>query len=297
MQAPADKRPKLDVIELKGTGSGMPNQFTRYEFSHTNRLPLHGRNAEEGNRWAEPHHSQTLPVQSGWPLAGKWHQDDNEYAEDRYVIGARPQNWQNEHFNSPHRQDNRMPYNHPLGGHRRGKMPIGRPNAPQLRYTCDRRLMDLVYIDKDVYVVQHVERRDMYEEGEQHRYARAPIRYVSNQHVVVNAPPLLPTFAKTHPAYPQASTKPMRAPAHDKGHQPASTPNFGEDVYNFESFILESSATRNIPNAEDGVLLQTAPTPVDVSVNTSTYSTTPSYPKLSNFLINSNAINFNSNQS
>jgi hypothetical protein len=173
-------------------------------------------------------------------------------------------------------------------------MPIGRPNAPQPRYTCDRRLIDPVYIDRDGYVVQHVERRNMYEEGEHHRYARAPIRYVSNQHVVANAPPLLPISAKPYPAYHQASTKPMRAPAHGKGHQYASTPNFGEDVYSFESFIPESSATRRIPNAEDGVLLQTAPTPVDVPVNTSPYSTAPSYPKLSNFSINSNAINSNS---
>lgn len=156
-------------------------------------------------------------------------------------------------------------------------MPIRRPNVPQPRYTRDHRLMDPIYIDKDGYAVQHVERWDMYEEGEQHRYVRASIRYVSNQHVVANALPLLPISAKTHPAYSQASTESMRALAHGKGHQSAFSPNFGEDVYNFESFIPESSATRSIPDAEDGALLQTAPTPVDVPVNTSPYSTAPAY--------------------
>jgi hypothetical protein len=223
LQAPAEKRPRLDVIELQGTGSGMPNQSTREEFPRTSRLPLHGGNVEGGERWAEPHPSQTLPMHPEWLPAAQWHQDNNQYAGDMYIIGAPPINWHNEQFNTPQWQNPGMAYNTPVGGQWQGKMPIGIPNAPQLRYTCGLKIVDLIYIDRDDYPV---ERREMYEEGEHIQYARAPIRYVSNQLVVGNAPPLLPTCAKRHTANPQPSTEPMRASAHGKGHQPASTPNF-----------------------------------------------------------------------
>jgi hypothetical protein len=180
----------------------------------------------------EPYPSQILPMHLGWPPAAQWHHDNNQFAGDMYVIGAPPFNW-----------------------------------YPQVRYTRDPRVADPVYIDRDGFPVQQVERREMYEDPEYIRYARAPIQYVSSQPV---APPLLPASANPHP-----STEPMRAPAHDKGHQPT------EDVYSFESFVLESSATKNIPSAEDfgkvnkagTVGAQTASTPADVPINTPPYST------------------------
>jgi hypothetical protein len=131
---------------------------------------------EGGERWAEPHPSQTLPMHLGWPPAAQWYHDNNQFAGDMYVIRAPPFNW-----------------------------------YPQVRYTRDPRVADPVYIDRDGFPVQQVERRKMYEDPEHIRYAKAPIWYVSSQPVT---PPLLITFANPHP-----STEPMRAPAHGKGYQ------------------------------------------------------------------------------
>ena len=99
------------------------------------------------------------------------------------------------------------------------------------------------------------------------RYSRDP-RVADPMYVqcIPIAPPLLPECTNPHP-----STEPMRAPALGKGHQPA------EDVYSFESFVPEPSATRNIPSAEDfgkakkAGTAQTASTPADVPVNTPPY--------------------------
>lgn len=110
--------------------------------------------------------------------------------------------------------------------------------------------MDKVYIDRDSYQVQHPH-RSIYQEGEHHGYGASPLWYIDNQLVVSNAPPLLPPSESTRQAYHMASTGSMLAPAHSKERQLPSTSNVVEDVYSFELFNPESSATKNIPNIKD----------------------------------------------
>ena len=140
-----------------------------------------------------------------------------------------------------------MPYNVQRGAPWRGKMPIGRPSAPQPRYPPNHgHMTDQGYIDRDGYAMQHMELWDMYEEGDPHGYRRPPIRYGSNQPGIGSAPPLLHITPNIQQAYPQALTGPVRARAHGKDRPPASPPDFVEDVYSFE--CPESSRTLSIPD-------------------------------------------------
>lgn len=70
--------------------------------------------------------------------------------------------------------------------------------------------MDPVYIDNDNYAMQHMKRRDMYEEGDPHGYARAAIRYESNQPGIDITPPLSPTIPNILPAYHLSSCTGLR---------------------------------------------------------------------------------------
>lgn len=65
----------------------------------------------------------------GWPTSSQWSQDDNEYDEDDYVIGARIQNWQDEAWNATHWQGDIISYNFQRGGPWRSRASIVKPKA------------------------------------------------------------------------------------------------------------------------------------------------------------------------
>ena len=253
-EAPAEKRARLDSIDFQGTEGGMPNQVTREEFPRNIRLPPHGRSVEGAERWTETHPSQTLRVHPGCPPSAPWSQADTEYDEDMYNIGTRTHNWQHGNYNASHWQDEGMAFNVRRGGPWRGKTPLGRPNAPRSRYPRDRgHIMDPVYIDRDGYAVQHIERRDMYEEGDMHGYGRAPPPYGSKQQGRGSAPALSPTIPNTPPAYPLSVRGTAQPPAHGKDRQTAPTPNYVEDVYSFE--YQDSSATKSTPHVDENAYI------------------------------------------
>lgn len=113
--------------------------------------------------------------------------------------------------------------------------------------------MDPSYINKDGYAVQHIERRDMYEEGDTHGYAKPPIRYGSNQPGKGSAPPLPPTIPNIPPTYPLSYRGQAQAPAHAKDRETAPTGNYVDDVYSFD--YPQTSETKSTPNVEDSALI------------------------------------------
>ena len=251
-QAAREKRARLETFELQGPEGGLHNQSRREEFGRNSRLPPHGRSVMGGGQWAEPRLPHPHPSHARWPTPAHWSEDDNEYDEDGYVVAVHTQNWRDVTFNAPQWQNDGLPYNSPRGRPWGGRGFVSRLNMPQLRYPRDcGHTMDEVYIDRDGYELQHPHRRSMYQEGEHSGYGGAPLRYVDNKPIPANTPSLLPPIGSTHQAHHMASTDPMLAPAHGKEQQPPSTSNVVEDVYSFESFNPESSATKSIQNARD----------------------------------------------
>ena len=127
-----------------------------------------------------------------------------------------------------------------------------RPHAPRPQYPSDRgHIVDHVYRDRDGYHIEHPVRRSMYVEGEHHGYGRPRSRYADYEPVVGDGPPLLPPNASTLQTHPLPSAGPLQAPAHDADRPPACTSDVTEDVYSFEHFVPESSATKKTPLMED----------------------------------------------
>jgi hypothetical protein len=151
----------------------MPNQVTREESPPSNRVPVHARTVDVGERWAEPRPSLTLPLHPGWPPHSQWSQAGNEYHVDMYGIGPRSQTWQNGPPIAPQWQDAGIPYNVGRDGPWRGNMHMGIQNAP-LGY-------------------------QMYTEGKMFGYGRVPIGYAGSQGVGSSASPLPPTIPTTLP--------------------------------------------------------------------------------------------------
>ena len=216
------------------------------------RLAPHEHGVEGGERWPGQHLPQRHPAHDRWPRTVQRNEEVPDYDEEHYLVDARTRNWPDGSYRAPHWQDGGIPYDPRRGGSWNTRVPMPRSNVPRPRYPSGRgHIVDHVYYDRDGYVIEHPVRRSMYVEGESHGYGRPPSQYADNEPIVGDGPPLLPPNASTLQTHTLPSTGPLQAPAHDADRPPACTSDVTEDVYNFEHFIPEPSATKNTPTLED----------------------------------------------
>ena len=125
----------------------------------------------------------------------RWSQEESQdYDENGYIIGAGSQNWQERAWNTAHWDDSVRYPTHRGGGWRGGQSsariptggypshptrpPSGRPGPPRRWHPMDfDNMREPVYMDRDGFQVQSLQRRDFYDEGDQCGYNRPNVGY------------------------------------------------------------------------------------------------------------------------
>ena len=141
-------------------------------------------------------HQQTRgQLYPGSQPRARWSQEESQdYDESGYIVGARSQNWQDRAWNTAHWDDSvGYPTNRGggwIGGQSSARIhpshltrpPGGRSGPPRSRHPMDLdNMREHVYVDRDSFQVQSLQRRDFYDEGDQCGYVRQNVGYNNSQ--------------------------------------------------------------------------------------------------------------------
>lgn len=221
-----------------------------------------------------------------------WSQDESQdYDEHGYVVGARSQNWQEGAWNTAHWEHDSIGYpTHRGGGWRGGQSsaripsggypshptrpPAGRPGPLRRRHPMDfDNMRENVYMDRDGYQVQPLQRRGFYDEGEHCGYERPNPGYTNSQPsgggiapLQVVAPNLVGPYPMSAPGQmlvaaanvqvppPLAATSPQNAPRSESLNQEKATMRDSarpeESSHTFEAAKSNSSARKQRRDAQ-----------------------------------------------
>ena len=206
----------------------------------------------------------------GSQARASWSQEESqEYDEGGYVVGGRTQNWQAAAWNPAHwEHDSRGYPTHPgglwRGGQSSARMPMGgypshptrppsgRPGPTRRRHPMDfDNMREPVFMDRDGYQVQPLQRRGFYDEGDHCGYNRLNVGYNNSQTNGGAIAPLQVVVPNMMGPYPMAGPGQMLVPAGGVDAPstiPAPSP---QNVPSSESFNPEKARMRDSIRPED----------------------------------------------
>lgn len=199
-----------------------------------------------------------------------WSQEESqEYGDGGYAGGGRTQTWPDEAWNAPHWELDSPGFPTQRAGPWRGgqssarippggypshptRPPGGRPGPPRRRHPMDYDSMrEPVYMDRDGYPLQPLQRRGFYDGGERSGYDRVPAGH-NNPHAVGGVVAPLQVVAPN-----MVGSYPMAAPGHmlvaaNGGDGTTSFPApSAQNAPSSESFNPEKARIHDSPNPED----------------------------------------------
>lgn len=207
-----------------------------------------------------------------------WNQDDSQgYDEHGYALGARTQDWQAQAWGDAHWVPEGTGFPPQRGGGWGGRpnsarIPLGRypshpSRAPIARPIQQQRGRHLdfesarqpMYVDRNGFQLQPLQRNAFYDEGVQSGYARQAIGYENTDALGLSTPSLPGPRPNMGPRYPMAAPPQVEVHVTDRRAECVGDMPSGPHLPSHDSVNPDNSTTRDCGRADDSVHTSVTP--------------------------------------